>query len=73
MSQSKRGEHRTPVQNIVRPRRAKLPPSPLEATCTQHHWIMSGLIDRQGRDVDLTSGLVIDSEILELLFWFGLK
>lgn len=34
---------------------------------------MSGLIDRQGRDVDLTSGLVIDKEILELRFWFGLK
>jgi hypothetical protein len=34
---------------------------------------MSGLIDRQARDIDLTSGLVIDLEILELLFWFGLK
>lgn len=26
---------------------------------------MSGLIDRQGRDIDLTSGFVIDVEILD--------
>jgi hypothetical protein len=49
----------------VRPRRAKLPLSPLKTTSRQHHWIMSGLIDRQGRDIDLTSGFVIDVEILD--------